>query len=263
MNVTQIFAIAKKEIKLNFRFKWNYFGDAILQPLRFVILFSVVYSGFFLSGAKEIGGITQTNFISFLILGSLVHTFFSFGFNIFKTKFINEKYWQTILSFLVAPVHRLKLVIGIGLSELPRLGIILVIFLGIAYLITPIAFAKLLLVILIIFLAFLGTLGVSLIIGAFSLANEDTLFAFSYIYWGWTFLSCLYYPLSSLPRFLHLAVRINPIYHCIEFIRELWLGLSGTTAVHLCFIIPFAILAPVIGVYLFNKIIKKIGITGY
>ena len=263
VNISQIFAIAQKEIRLNLRFGWNYFGETLIYPFRYVFIFFLIYKGFFTSGAQGIGDITRTNYLAFLVLGGLAHTFFNTAFNVFRTKFLREKYWQTISTFLIAPAHRLKLVIGIGLAELLRLGIILVIFLSIAYFFKSIPFIKLAAVISIILLTYLGTLGVSLIAGAFALANENILFLFVYLQMGWTVLSCFYYPLSSIPGFLRPLVMVNPVYHSVTLIRELWLGLPGNTALHLCFIIPFAVLAPILGAYLFNNIIKKMGVTGY
>lgn len=263
MNISQIIAIYQKEMRLNLRFKWNYFGNILSYPLRFIVFFLVVYRGFFASGVQEISGVNKLNYVSFLIFGGLVQSFFAIAYQLFRVKFMNEKYWQTIFSFLLAPVNRLKLIIGIGLSESLRLLIITVIFLGITYMVMPVDIARVIIVLFIIILLFIGTLGIGLIVGTFALANENLLFLFECLFWVWSFLSCFYYPLLSLPKFIQPLAQINPVYHGLTFIREIWFGSPGNIMEHIIYILLFAVIAPIVGVFSFNRIIKNQGVTGY
>jgi len=264
MNISQIFAIAKKETKLNLRFKYNFFANALITPMKFLIFFTVVYSGFYMSGAESIGEVTRQNYISFLLLGSLVYSFFSSGYNAFCTKFIQEKYWRTIDALLISPLNRIKLIIGVGFSELFRQVVIAPIFFIVGFLILPISFLNLLVILSIILMIFLGVIGFGLIYGVFALSNENLLFLFNYFFWIWAFLSCFYYPISALPRFLHSLVLFNPVYHGLYIIRELWInGSVNNFLFHFMIVLAFALIVPLVAVFLFNKIIKKIGVTGY
>jgi ABC-type polysaccharide/polyol phosphate export permease len=264
MNSQQIFAIAKKELKLNLRFKYNYFLNELSKPLKIVVLFLIVYAGFFISGANNVGGVTKENYVSFLLLGSLVSSVLLLGFDTFNQKFMQEKFWKTIQAVLIAPLNKIKLILGVGISELLIQGIIVSIFLIITIIVLPVSFVNLLIVLLILLLIFLGVLGFSLIYGAFSLSNENFLFLFRYFVLGWAFLSCFYYPVEILPSFIKPFVLINPVYHGLFIIRNLWInGFVNNFLMHFIIVLAFAVVVPIIAVYLFNKIIKKLGIQGY
>ena len=264
MNFKQIFAIAEKELKLSLRFKYGYILKELINPLKFLIFFGLLYSSFFTIGAKNLGGVTKENFISFLLIGALIYGFFSSAFNTVSYRFTLEKFWQTIQALLIAPLNMLRVLIGITISEMVRVSVVFLIFLLIINLLSPIKILYLLIGIVIIFLILIGTLGVAFIGGAFALSNENFIPLFTYFIWGWTFFSCFYYPITVIPSMIRPLAYINPVYHGVTLIRELWVsGSSDFFVLRFSFVLLFAVITPLIGVLIFNKIIKKVGITGY
>jgi len=264
MKIRNILAVARKELKLNLRFKYDYFFKELLTSVRFLLLFFVVYYGFFSAGAPGIGSLKRESYILFLLLGTLTYSLFASSFGLFYTKFLAEKYWNTIQAILISPLTKMELILGVGLSELVKYIYISPIFFIIAFIWNPISIANFILVIFIMLLLFIGVLGVSLIQGAFTLSNENFLFLFQYLFWGWGFISCFYYPIEALPKFLHFLVLVNPIYHGLFIIRSLWIsGFVENFWMHFSIVLIFAIVVPAISIYLFNKIIKKYGIRGY
>jgi len=111
---------------------------------------------------------------------------------------------------------------------------------------------------------FFGVLGFSFVQGAFTLSNENFLFVFNYIFWGWSFFSCFFYPVEALPNMLQPIVQLNPVYHALFIIRGLWMhGQVAGLAVHAAYVLSFAVVSPIISSIIFNKMIDKYGISGY
>ncbi len=262
--VSQILAVAQKEIKLNFRFKYNYFLELLLRPIRLLALFFIVYSGFFYRGSAGIGDITKENYIIFLALGALMNFYFLMGFDMVSLKFRQEKFWRTIQAIFISPVNKLSLIFGIGLSELVRLVFISVILILPIYVLIPVSGAKFLLIILVIMLIYFGIIGISFIEGAFWLTNENYVFIFKYFFWGWGFISCFYYPIEALPEFIHPLVLANPVYHALLIIRNLWTeGYVQNIGYHLGIVLGFVVISLSLGSYIFSSVTEKREITGY
>ncbi len=264
MNFNHIYAIAKKQIKLDLRFKYGYFFDALIVPLRWFVMFAIIYGGFFSEGADTLGMVERENFIQFLLLGSLAYSYFASGFSLFHSKFVQEKYWKTIQGILIAPFNKMDFILGMGLSELLRHVIITPFFLIILYALSPASLNSILLIIITILLMYFGVLGISLLQGVVYLINEDVLPLFSYLFWTWGIFSCFYYPIEALPAVFNPLVELNPIYHGLVIVREVWIyGTVSNFLYHLEFVLSFAIIAPLVSIFIFNKVITKYGITGY
>lgn len=262
--IKQAIAIAKKEIKLSLRFKYDYFFSTLITPIKFLIFFAIVYAGFFATGATGIGGIEKENYFLFLLFGSLIHSIMSSGFFLFQGNFLSEKYWKTIQALLIAPVKKINLIVGTGLSELFKNSIIISVLFIIAFILMRISFLNLLIVFVTLLLLMLGIIGFGLIPGTFALSNENFLFLFKYFLWAWGFLSCFYYPIEALPSIIKPLVLLNPVYHGLYIIRELWInGSVNNFFLHFLIVLNFAIIMPLISIIIFNKVIKKYGISGY
>jgi lipooligosaccharide transport system permease protein len=53
-----------------------------------------------------------------------------------------------------------------------------------------------------------------------------------------------FFPLSGLPQWAQLAGEINPLYHCVQLVRDAVFGLRGWQDVgHLAFLIGFALVS--------------------
>ena len=256
--------ILEKELKLELRFKFSFLFSSLIDPVINTFWFGLLYLGFFSIGSKPLWGVTREAFIPFLVVGGLVNGFFSVGFGVFSSKLLYEKFWKTIEAFLIVPISRFHLLLGYGLVEFIRMSFALLLFLGFCYWLHPTSGLVLLSVLLILVGLLMGSLGVGLIRGIFTLTNENILPAFNFLYWGWGFMSCFYYPKEILPRFIEPLTLVNPVYHAVTLIRHLWFDYPiSSVFVSSLWILGFAILMPLTGVTLFNRLWKKMGIQGY
>jgi len=260
--VSDIFTIAEKELKLQLRFKFPFFTSSFITPLIRITPFFMVYAGFFYFGAEALGEVTRTNFVVFLTLGMLADVIFNIGYEAFHTKFMQEKYWGTIESIFLAPVHRVSLILGVGLAEVVRGLPSTAIFLIICYLIIPVNIANFGVILLTFLMAYVFILSVGIIYGSAALFNESFLPIFEYLRVAWVFFSCFYFPIEVIPEILKPWALINPIYQANVVIRGLWI--SGVMHWQpFIYLLLLAILAPLLAILIFNKLWKELTIQGY
>lgn len=264
MKIKSIWAILEKELKLELRFKFSFIFSSLLDPMINAFWFGLLYFGFFSLGAQPLWGVTKEGFIPFLILGCLTNAFFSLGFGAFSYKLLFEKFWQTIEAFLVAPVSRFHLLIGLGFMEFIRISFSLILFLSFCFWFKPVSLVTLLLVPLILISLLIGSLGVGLLRGIFTLTNENILPFFNILYWGLGFSSCFYYPKEIFPGWVQSFIQVNPIYHAVTLIRHLWFEYPiDSVLTSSLWVLGFALFMPMVGVYLFNRLWEKLEIQGY
>ena len=81
--------------------------------------------------------------------------------------------------------------------------------------------------------------------------------------------SCISYPFLFFPEgIVQDIINVNPIYYLIDLIRLTWLEDNFISTVfshptHVIIFVSSLIVFPIICVYIFNIIYKKIGIRGY
>jgi len=262
MKLYRIFAIVKRQILLNLRFKWDYFMKTIIFPLKSLVAFFVVYSGFFYSGATNIGSITRETYIIFLLLGMILMAIFNTGWQMISVSFMREKFWQTIQGILSSPAKKIEIMLGYGIGELVNILPLLLLSLILCYVITPINIINLLYVIILLLMMYLTILGVGFIRAALTLSNENLSAFLTPAFWGLAFISCFYYPVTSLPKFIRPLAELNPIYHTNFVIKSLWIH-NTFNIKSLFYLFLLSLISLTIGIYIFNKVWKKMGIQGY
>ncbi len=264
-------AIAIKEVKLDLRFKIDFLFKYLTPPVLKGVPLIVIYYGFFYFGGQSIGeGVNKENYVTFIFLGLLVHFFIHYAYVNFAERFMQEKYWNTIASLLIAPIRRSAIILGSGLSILIKLIPTFVIFAGASFLIYPLSPLKFLLVIAILLSSVIIALSLGLIYGSFALANENFNPIFSYGELGIVFLSCFYYPIdvfakasSFISSFLVPLIKLNPFYSAVTLVRYLWLGGEIVPLYEIYILAAFVVFTPFIALALYTKIWKRLGIQGY
>ena len=260
-----IYAFTEKEIKKSWRYKYFFLTRIFIEPILSMVPFLLIYSGIFYSeNLIEFGGITQENYLSWLFIGSLFHIFAFQGFTAFENRFITEKYWMTIQGSLLAPISKYYLLFGIIIEVFIESSISFIILSIFSYIFSPTNFFNIFLIFIILFITLLGTAGIGLIDGAFAISNEDYRFFFKYCYFIMLFLSCYAIPYAIFPKFLEPFILINPLYHSIFLIREIWFNSFSLNCItSLIILLIFTSLSLLLSVMIFNKIWKKFGIEGY
>lgn len=261
--LNEIIAITKKEFKLSIRFKTAYLLNTFVNPILSLIPLFIIYYGFLhYSGAEEFGGINLDNYVSFLVFGIVAQAFFYNGINVFATKFREEKYWKTIESLFIAPINYLSLIIGVGINIALNLMPLLLIFILIASSVSASSIINAFVISLMMLLLLLFCLGIGLVFGALTLFSENFDPVFRYFFAGWTLLSCFAYPIDIIPEILKPVILLNPVYHAVNFSRDLWISNFMNLSSFL-YVWLFALITPVIAVLIFKAAWKRMEVQGY
>ncbi|MFX0001878.1 MAG: ABC transporter permease [Candidatus Hodarchaeota archaeon] len=263
--LSKTLAIAEKNARTQFRFKYNVILRWFVPII--TLLMSIIILGTFFENNIDVGPWTQENYLIFIFIGYNIMIMQSMITYIPKY-LLQEKYWKTLPALITAPFNRFYLLFGYILSE--YLGIIIpfTIFFVIMLFILPISIPILLIVLLMFFGIGIIFSGLGLFLGVFAISNENYLYFFDFasrlIFW----VSCITYPFQLFPEIIQNIIQINPIYYMIDIIRLTWIenNIILTTTSHPFHISMFVIsliIFPIICVYIFNIIYKKLGITGY
>lgn len=260
--LNQSLAIAEKDLAQEFRFRYQYIANILTLSLINFGLFATVYHGFTASTSSSSPLLGANNYVSFVVLGALASTIFTFGINAFSTRLLSEKYWETARGLLASPLKPVSLLLGVGLAELVRFIIISIVLFAVAFAFNPVGIYTLMGVIGILLLLFVSVLGLGLVRGVFTLTNENIDPLFTYLMIGTAYLSAFYYPVSYIPAFLQPLATINPVNYAVLSIRDLWNGqLPGPFLIAVVIITALASVSA--ATYLFNKIWRAMDIAGY
>ncbi len=263
-NLTQIFAITEKNLSLKLRFKQTLIIE-LISPLIYVLMPLIVLMAFF-DFRSNLGPWTKDNFLIFQIV----------AYNLFLLKNIIyqtagelrlEKFWKTLPSLIIAPFHRINLLLGIYFSHLIIITIPFVLFFIIGYVILPVSFITFLSLIGIYLIISLIFSGVGIFLSVLAISNENLWSVFQFFIEMVFYLSCISYPYQIFPEFIQNFIDINPFFHVFDFLRNCWIenDIIYTIVYHprsFLMLIGCAIVIPCIGIYFFNYIYKKYGIVG-
>jgi lipopolysaccharide transport system permease protein len=268
-SIRQILAIVEKEIHLELRVKTHFavrYISPLIQLFLTLFIFGLIFS---IQENFKLGYWNEYNYILFLLLAYCIGSINSL-ISKFQSFFNGEKYWKTLSALMVAPVHRFTLLIGIIIFEFIMMSIPLFTFLIITYILYPISIFYVLLVSIIFFSIFLTFGSIGLVIGVFLISHEGyvpvSLLSIRIIF----LFSCITYPIYVFPEIFHYFILINPFYYMFDLLRLTWyLGLdfnyaiSYITPLHIIYTIALTIILLSSSLYLFERIYKKYGITGY
>lgn len=101
-------------------------------------------------------------------------------------------------------------------------------------------------------------IGVGMAIGALSVFFRDIIHLWSVVIIAWTYLTPIFWDLSLLidkgaPHWIIMLVKINPMYNYLEFMRDIFLWQQNPTPTVLLMCIAWAIIALIIGIFVFKK----------
>ncbi|WP_444643992.1 ABC transporter permease [Caproiciproducens sp. R1] len=103
-------------------------------------------------------------------------------------------------------------------------------------------------------LMFLFSCGAALILSAIAVQFRDIMHLYSVITMAWMYGTPIFYPVDKVPTAVQIVIKLNPIYHYINFFRELVLYgmIPGPNTWFACIASSFLIL--VIGLAVFRKL---------
>jgi len=264
-NFSRVFAIAEKNVKVQLRFKFNLIYS-IFSPFLPIFMSLIVLMRFFVADVN-LGQWNDTNYLVFLFT----------AFNIellrriiqdFPDDFRLEKYWKTLPALMIAPFNKVHLLFGVFLSHLIIIAIPFVVLFVLTYLISPIGLLTILFIIGIYLLIDLIFSGIGLFLGVFAISKENYWRIFSIGIQIVFYASCVIYPFEIFPQEIRPILQLNPFYHIFDLLRITWLEDNAILTLtnypfQFIILIGTAIIVPLIGIYIFNKVYNKFGIVGY
>jgi len=264
-NISQILAITEKNVKLHLRYKFGLIF-AIINPL-LAIYIPLIIMGNLFEFSNQFGVWNSQNFIVYQFIAYNISLLKSLV-NVFPKQFQMEKFWKTLPALIIGPFDRINLLLGILFSHIiiisPPFLVIIVLNL-IYYPISIISFLFFLFEFLLIALIFSG---IGIAFGVFAISNENVLKVLNFLI-GFVYLfSCLTFPFQIFPDFIQNVIVINPLYYVFDFLRMSWINNNVALTItnypfHFLILISCAIILPIVGTYIFSKVYKKYGITGF
>lgn len=261
--IRRTLAFAKREFKLRTRYKWSFISTVFVLPLLHAAPIVILYAGLMgmVGGVEEVTG---SNYLTWVLLGSVFYSTFSLAYGVFRRRFTEEKYWMTIDGTLIAPISKYYLLFGV-IIELAVEGIIMSLpFMIMSYIVMPTAFINILFIYLIFLITLITGAGISIVGGAMYLIDENLVVFFDYGLFIIIFLSTYFIPFDLYPAFLQIFVFINPLYHFINISRNAWFGFYSIDIFwSFLFLVIICVVCVVLGIYIFNKTTRRFGVRGY
>lgn len=236
-----IYELVVRDLKVKYRRSVLGYLWSLLNPLLMMIVMTVVFSTLFKSDID--------NFALYLICGQTLWNFFNESTTMAMTSVINN-------SSLIKKVYIPKYIFPISrvfssfVNMLFSFGAIIIVMIATR---AQFTWTCLLFPIPIIFL-FIFCCGVSLIISALCVYFRDVQHLYSVLMLAWTYLTPIFYPLSALPEYVQRIIKLNPMYHYINFFRNLVLfnNIPGPNTWFACIASSAVVL--IIGLLVFKKL---------
>jgi len=241
--------LVSRDFKLKYRRSFLGILWSILNPLLMMIVMSVVFSFIFRFSIE--------NYALYLILGMTLFNLMAVSTNAGVMSIINA-------APLIKKIRVNKLVFPLEtvVFELVNYALSLVaVALVIAYqlisgesipLTLNIFFLPLLLFYMLMFCA-----GLSLLLSALAVFFRDIIYLWGVVILAWTYATPLFYSVNDLAPWVKDVMNFNPMYHFVNYIREivLWGTTPSLTENFICFAVAIASLA--LGLFVFRKTEKR------
>ena len=264
-NFSQILALTEKNVKLALRYKIGLALGYINQVIAIFMPLIIMQNIF--DFRNTIGFWTAGNFILYqFIAHNISHMSGITGR--FPGQFRAEKFWKTLPALIVGPFNRFNLLFGIFFSHMVMIAIPFSIFFIWGIIIEPISIPTILFIISLYLLIALIFSGIGLILGIFAISNENIWQVLSFLLMFIFWFSCISYPFELFPKFIQDIIDLNPFYYIFDFLRITCIQNNVLMTIsnypfHFITLIATSIILPFIGVFSFNLVYKKFGITGY
>jgi len=215
---------------------------SLLNPLLTMIIMTIVFSYIF-KFAIEV-----EHFPVYLLSGQIIFSFFSESTmsamgSITGNEGIIKKVYVPKYIFPVSRV--ISTLVNLGFSFIAFL--LVCIFTGVQF-----RWTMLLLPIPVIY-AFVFSLGIAMLMSALSVFFRDLTYLYGVLITLWMYLTPIFYPVEILPDWLIPIMGLNPMYHFIDYFRELSLHgrIPDLWSNLVC--IGFALFSLCVGTYVFMK----------
>jgi ABC-2 type transport system permease protein len=238
-----LYAIWYREFKVFIREK-SRIVSSVISPLMWLVVFGTGL-GSSITGIEGIA--SNVSYQSFIYPGILVMSvlFTSIFYGMY---IIMDRKFDFLKEVLVAPLSRTTIFFGKALGGATDAIIESLILIALGFLFnihfTLMAFVY---TIIIIFLLTMGIVSIGLIIGSLFSSPEGFGLVSSFVIFPIFFLSGALFPVTSLPSWLYVFVRFNPISYGVDALRGIILGVSYSFGLPLDLLVVTAFAAVLIG----------------
>lgn len=237
--------LVTKDFKLKYRRSFLGVLWSVLNPLLMMVVMSIVFSYMF--------GSNVPNFPLYLIVGNVTFSLMSDSTNAALTSIINAAplLKKVKVNRYIFPVQKVLFALVNFAFSLIAVAIVMLFFQVMPtwhFIWLPLC----------LFLLMLFCIGVGMAIGALSVFFRDIIHLWSVVIIAWTYLTPIFWDLSLLidkgaPHWIIMLVKINPMYNYLEFMRDIFLWQQNPTPTVLLMCIAWAIIALIIGIFVFKK----------
>lgn len=222
--------------------------SSIVQPTIYLLAFGLGFRSF----APHI---LQVNYVEYVATGVVATAIlFSSAFPGMFNTFVRWQFQRTYDAMLAAPVDVEELITAEILWISFRAGIY-----GLAPLLVGIGFGLqpevgMLLVPLIGFVTGFGFAGFGVAVAAIAKTIDNFNYVTSAVLTPMFLVAGTFFPVSNLPHGLREVAQVNPLYHCVQLVRDASLGSLGTGDLgHAAVLVAFAVLTWRLAVHQLGK----------
>lgn len=211
--------------------------SSIVQPTIYLLAFGLGFG----SLVKTVGHVKYVEYVATGVVATAI--LFSSAFPGMFNTFIRWQFQRTYDAMLAAPVDVEELITAEMLWVSLRAGVY-----GLAPLLVGFAFglepeAGMLLVPLIGFVTGFGFVGFGVTVAAIAKTIDNFNYITSAVLTPMFLVAGTFFPISTLPDGLRQVAQVNPLYHCVQLVRDASLGNLGTADLgHAAVLIAFALL---------------------
>ena len=203
-----LYNLVSRDIKVRYRKSFLGMLWTVLNPLLMMIVMTIVFSTLFKS--------TIDNFPVYFLAGNLIFTLNSEITNNCTYAIIGN---ASLLKKVYIPKYLFPLSKA-GSALVNLMFSLIAMFLVMIILRVPFLPTLLLLPIPIAY-AFIFSLGLGLLLSAVTVYFRDIAYFYSVLLLAWNYFTPVFYPIEILPDFARKLMQLNPLYHYIDYMRNL------------------------------------------
>ena len=233
-----------RDLKVKYRRSFLGYLWSLLNPLLMMIVMSIVFSFMFRFNIE--------NYPLYLICGQTLWTFFTESTNtsmysVLQNAALIKKVYIPKFIFPLSRVLSSFVTMSFSLVAI----IIVMLFTGAKFHLTILLF-PLPLILLLLF-----STGVGMILSSLSVYFRDITHLYGVLTLAWMYATPIFYPIKELEGWVQSLIKLNPMYHYINFFRELVLygNIPGPNTWFACFACTIVVVA--LGFLVFRKLQKN------
>ena len=235
-----LYNLVSRDIKVRYRKSFLGMLWTVLNPLLMMIVMTIVFSTLFKS--------TIDNFPVYFLAGNLIFTLNSEITNNCTYAIIGN---ASLLKKVYIPKYLFPLSKA-GSALVNLMFSLIAMFLVMIILRVPFLPTLLLLPIPIAY-AFIFSLGLGLLLSAVTVYFRDIAYFYSVLLLAWNYFTPVFYPIEILPDFARKLMQLNPLYHYIDYMRNLILHGTFPSLKENLVCLMMGVIMVIIGMFVFYK----------